>query len=79
MNKKEEFFQLIKQLEPVEFIGLARILCVELINKETKQNRDFFEVFEDIINKFDTVGRKQKREILKVLRKVGKENARTKD
>lgn len=79
MNKKEEFFQLIKQLEPVEFIGLARILCVELINKETKQNRDFFEVFKDIINKFDTIGRKQKREILKVLRKVGKENARTKD
>lgn len=79
MNKKEEFFQLVKQLEPVEFIGLARILCVELINKETKQNRDFFEVFKDIINKFDTIGRKQKREILKVLRKVGKENARTKD
>ena len=79
MNKKEEFFQLIKQLEPVEFIGLARILCVELINKETKQNRDFFEVFEDIINKFDTIGRKQKREILKVLKKVEKENARTKD
>ena len=79
MNKKEEFFQLIKQLEPVEVIGLARILCVELINKETKQNRDFFEVFKDIINKFDTIGRKQKREILKVLRKVGKENARTKD
>ena len=79
MNKKEEFFQLIKQLEPVEFIGLARILCIELINKETKQNRDFFEVFKDIINKFDTIGRKQKREILKVLRKVGKENARTKD
>ena len=79
MNKKNEFIVLIKQLEPVEFIGLARILCVDIINKEDKTARDFYDVLNDMVNKFNTLARKQRREILSVLKKVRNENARAKN
>lgn len=74
MNKKNELIELIIKLEPVEFIGLARVLCVDIINKEDKTTRDFYDVLNDIVNKFNTLARKQRREILSVLRGVKKEN-----
>lgn len=74
MNKKNELIELITKLEPVEFIGLARVLCVDIINEEDKTTRDFYEVLNDIIDKFNTLARKQRREILSVLRRVKKEN-----
>ena len=73
MNKKNELIELIIKLEPVEFIGLARVLCVDIINKEDKTTRDFYDVLNDIVNKFNTLARKQRREILSVLRRVKKE------
>ena len=79
MIKKDEFIKLIKYLEPVEFIGLARILCVDIINKEDKTARDFYDVLNDMVNKFNTLARKQRREILSVLKKVRNENAGTKN
>ena len=79
MNKKDEFINLIKYLEPVEFIGLARILCVDIINKEDKTARDFYDVLNDMVNKFNTLARKQRREILSVSKKVRNENAGTKN
>ena len=74
MNKKNELIELITELEPVEFIGLARVLCIDIINKEDKTTRDFYEVLNDIVDKFNTLARKQRREILSVLRRVKKEN-----
>ena len=74
MNKKNELVKLITKLEPVEFIGLARVLCVDIINKEDKTTRDFYDILNDIIDKFNTLARKQRREILSVLRRVKKEN-----
>lgn len=74
MNKKNELMELITELEPVEFIGLARVLCVDIINEEDKTTRDFYDVLNDIVNKFNTLARKQRREILSVLRRVKKEN-----
>lgn len=74
MSKKNELIELITKLEPVEFIGLARVLCVDIINKEDKTARDFYDVLNDMVNKFNTLARKQRREILSVLRRVKKEN-----
>ena len=74
MNKKNKLIELITELEPVEFIGLARVLCVDIINEEDKTTRDFYEVLNDIIDKFNTLARKQRREILSILRRVKKEN-----
>ena len=45
MNKEKEFTTLILQLEPVEFIGLARVLCIDIIDKENKTCRDFYDIF----------------------------------
>lgn len=74
MNKKNELIELITELEPVEFIGLARVLCVDIINEKDKTTRDFYDILNDIVNKFNTLARKQRREILSVLRRVKKEN-----
>ena len=74
MNKKNELIELITELEPVEFIGLARVLCVDIINEEDKTTRDFYDILNDIIDKVNTLARKQRREILSVLRRVEKEN-----
>ena len=74
MNKKNKLIELITELEPVEFIGLARVLCIDIINKEDKTTRDFYDMLNDIIDKFNTLARKQRREILSVLRRVKKEN-----
>ena len=74
MNKKNELIELITELEPVEFIGLARVLCIDIINEENKTTRDFYDILNDIVNKFHTLARKQRREILSVLRRVKKEN-----
>lgn len=74
MNKKNELMELITELEPVEFIGLARVLCVDIMNEEDKTTRDFYDILNDIIDKFNTLARKQRREILSVLRRVKKED-----
>ena len=74
MDKKNELVELITKLEPEEFIGLARVLRVDIINKEDKTTRDFYDVLNDIVNKFNTLARKQRKEILSVLRRVKKEN-----
>lgn len=80
MNKKNELIELITKLEPVEFIGLARVLCVDIVSKEDKTTRDFYDVLNDIVNKFNALARKQRREILSVLRRVKTENViRTKN
>ena len=79
MNKKNELIELITKLEPIEFIGLARVLCVDIINEEDKTTRDFYDILNDIVNKFHTLARKQRREILSVLRKVRNENAGAKN
>ena len=74
MNKKNQLIELTTELEPVEFIGLARVLCVDIINEEDKTTRDFYDILNDIVHKFHTLARKQRREILSVLRRVKKEN-----
>ena len=74
MNKQNEFIELISKLEPVEFIGIARVLCVSIIDEENKTTRDFYDILNDVVNKFNTLARKQRREILSVLRRVKKEH-----
>ena len=70
MNSEKQFNQfleLILTLEPVEFIGLARILCIDLMSDD-KNSRDFYDILKDMLDKFPTLGRKQRREIISVLK-----------
>ena len=62
----KEFLSLISKLDPVQFLGLCRIMCVQVaIEKELRQ---FDNIFNDVITKFPTLGRKQRRDIIKVLK-----------
>lgn len=76
----DTFLSLIKKLEPVEFIGLARILQINLTRPTSDVNtsescpsaepRDFYEILDDIIKKYAELPRKPRRQILKMLREV---------
>lgn len=68
----KNFLALIKQMEPIEFLGLARFLNIELINKDSKENRDFYEILTDMINIFNGLSRKRKRNLLHLMRAVVK-------
>lgn len=72
--------QLIEQickLEPVEFLGLARLLGVQVLeeNKEAISEKDkfkprsFADVLEEVMQKYEKQNRSRKREILKLLKK----------
>lgn len=77
MKTVEKLFELIPKLEPVEFVGLAHLLGVKLVEetnpstedaKERYTPRAFTEVLEDLLKKFETLGRGKKREIVKMVK-----------
>lgn len=67
-----KFIELIPTLEPVEFLGLAKILCTTTVD-ENMEPRPFEDIFEDMIDKFLSVGRRQRKDIIKVLKNAKKE------
>ena len=66
------FLELVTQLEPIEFVGLSKILCVTLVNQKNEP-REFEDILSDMIDKFISTGRKQREDIIKVLKKSIKE------
>ena len=77
----EKLFNLIPKLGPVEFAGLARLLGVQLVEevnpnaedvKEKYASRDFMDVLEDVLKRFEKLGRSRKREILKLVKQASK-------
>ena len=66
------FLELVTQLEPIEFVGLSKILCVSLVNQKNEP-RNFEDILSDMIDKFISTGRKQREDIIKVLKKSIKE------
>lgn len=78
MIKKEEtltweFAALVSKLELVEFFGICKVLCVATTKEGKGEDlRDFDEVFSDLIDRFVGLGRKQRREVMQVLRKAKK-------
>ena len=79
MNTNEKLMHLIGDMEPIEFAGLANLLGVKLVkpldeseqSKESKQlePRDFLDVLNDVMAKFNVQGRARKREILRLVEK----------
>ena len=66
------FLELVTQLEPIEFVGLSKILCVPLVNQKNEP-REFEDILSDMIDKFISTGRKQRKDITKVLKQSIKE------
>ena len=62
-----EFRDLLTKLQTIEFIGITQVLCVEIYG-EDKEPRPFEEILSDTADKFLTLRRKQRRELLKQMR-----------
>lgn len=74
MKEIDSFINTIAKLEPVEFMGLARVLKVPLFTGggEAREPRDFTDVFGDVLESFSKCGRVRRREILKLVKNASK-------
>lgn len=74
----EEFAKLLGQMGPVEFVGLAKILCVHIFDNENLDEngkplpRPAEPIISECIIAFDKLNRSRRREILQVMRRVVK-------
>lgn len=66
-----QFINLVAKLDHVEFFGIAQILTVPLVVKiegeEKPKEREFEEIFSDILDKFIELPKKRRKELLKLL------------
>lgn len=74
MKEIDNFINIISKLQPVEFMGLARVLKVPLFTGEgeAREPRDFTDVFSDVLENFSKSGRARRREILKLIKNAAK-------
>lgn len=64
------FLEDIAKLEAVEFIGLAKLLGVELL--EDEELRPMGDIVDDVMVKFSKLNRKKRRELKKIVRAAGR-------
>ena len=64
------FLEDIAKLEAVEFIGLAKLLGVELL--ESEELRPMGDIVEDIMVKFSKLNRKKRRELKQIVCAAGR-------
>lgn len=57
----------IAKLQPEEFLGVCRILGISLMSDE-ETPKGAATLFEDVINKLNTMGRTQRKNLIKILR-----------
>lgn len=67
-----QFITYINNLETTEFAGIVKILCVAFTN-DGKTVRPYEEILSDLIDNFCNLGKRQRREIMKLLRQVEKD------
>ena len=74
MTKNETKFlnELIKIKDPTIYLGIARILKVDLLDKENNP-RDFYETCADVLTEYKNASRARRQEILTILTKANKE------
>lgn len=66
-----EFVTLISKMEPQEYCGVCKILGVKLFDEENEP-RAFEETLSELIDKFLEMKKKPKRDLMKLLKVVGK-------
>lgn len=74
MNKSSGFLEDIAKLEAVEFIGLAKLLGVKLLEGkgENEKLRPMGDIVNDIMVKFSKLNRNKRRELKKIVRAAGR-------
>ena len=59
----------ISKLEPIEFLGVAKVFNVELFEEgEEKKPRNFELVLSEILDKYISLTRRQRRTIMKLIK-----------
>ena len=82
MNMNESFAQLLTQLTPEEFVGLAKYFDIKIltteVDPETKKAiaRPAEDVLLDILASYDRLNRGDKRKLVKQLTALQRRNAR---
>lgn len=89
MTSNMQLVKLISGMEPVDFVGLARLLGVSVVRpvdeaaeytstapdpQRKMEPRPFLDVLEDVVNKFNTLNRAKSRELLRLIKKANTEN-----
>ena len=65
------FIEEVSKLSEVEFVGLSKILCVPILDKN-KNERPFEEILSDMMDKFLMIKKEKRREILKMIKDVNR-------
>ena len=73
-NKKtnKEFMELLVKLEITEFIGVARLLNVKVLKEDNETARNFVDVFCDVVDSYDKLGRIARRNLMKIMKSAAK-------
>ena len=66
-----DFLEEVIKLEPIEFIGLAKVLCAPVMDNN-KEPREFEDILSDMMDNFISTGRRQRRDILKMIKEANK-------
>ena len=74
-----DFLQLVAKLEVTDFIGLSKILNVKIYKNKVEtveelEIKEFNEIFEEMRGVFTSLGKKQKKQIIKLLKQIAKTN-----
>ncbi|MBR4155407.1 MAG: hypothetical protein IKU01_01710 [Bacteroidales bacterium] len=74
-KQAELFIQRLSKLNAIEVVGVAKMLGVEVIEGEKLEgeHREFHDVLGEMIENFCGLGRRQRRNLLKIMDKAGKE------
>lgn len=68
----EELLKLIVQLEATEFVGVCKILGVQLVEKVEEEDkareRSFEAIWSDVCEKVDGLNRRQRRNLRRIVR-----------
>ena len=75
--KFPEFSEALLKLKPEEFLGVAHFLGVKLYTeeKDEKNNpvpKEAELIINEVLSKYETLGRKVRRELLKIVKQAGK-------
>ena len=65
------FIEEVSKLSEVEFVGLSKILCVPILDKD-KNERPFEDILSDMMDKFLMIKRRKRKEILNMIKDVNR-------
>ena len=73
MTKREnDFASLLAKMPPEQFLGVARIMGISLIDEEQQCIKDAEDLLDEMFVKFSTYSKQRQRTLLKIMRAAEK-------